>query len=195
MVALSEWQTRAILVLVGVGSFVLLLTLDIMTEQDPITAIDLMVDAATILLTISASVGVVLLTLRVRVQHEERMLLLRDLEIARKEGRHWRSAVQPSLNGVKVELEAQLRRWGMTPAERDVGLLILKGLNHKEIAAVRGTSEATVRQQAQAIYQKAGLPGKTAFSAYFLEDLLAPDGDPDAPATKALDPGTRASLS
>jgi hypothetical protein len=32
-----------------------------------------------------------------------------------------------------------------------------------------------VRQQAQSIYRKAGLPGKTAFSAYFLEDLLPPE--------------------
>ena len=72
-------------------------------------------------------------------------------------------------------MENQFRQWGMTAAERDVGLLILKGLNHKEIAALRGTSEATVRQQAQAIYRKADLPGKTAFSAYFLEDLFASD--------------------
>jgi DNA-binding CsgD family transcriptional regulator len=64
----------------------------------------------------------------------------------------------------------------MTSAEREVGLLILKGLSHKEIAALRATTDATVRQQAQAIYRKAGLPGKTAFSAYFLEDLLVPAG-------------------
>jgi hypothetical protein len=44
---------------------------------------------------------------------------------------------------------------------------------------LRGTSEATVRQQAQSIYQKAELPGKTAFSAYFLEDLFAPGVNPD----------------
>jgi DNA-binding NarL/FixJ family response regulator len=48
-------------------------------------------------------------------------------------------------------------------------------LSHKEIAALRATTEATVRQQAQAIYRKASLPGKTAFSAYFLEDLFAPE--------------------
>ena len=40
---------------------------------------------------------------------------------------------------------------------------------------MRATSDATVRQQAQAIYRKAGLPGKTAFSAYFLEDLFVPE--------------------
>jgi DNA-binding CsgD family transcriptional regulator len=79
-------------------------------------------------------------------------------------------------------MDRQFEEWGMTAAEREVGLLILKGLSHKEIAALRATTEATVRQQAQAIYRKAKLPGKTAFSAYFLEDLLAPDLEvaPDA---------------
>ena len=120
-----------------------------------------------------------------QAQHEEKMTLIKDLEIARKEGQHWRSKVQSKLNGIKVEMEAQFRHWGMTAAERDVGLLILKGLNHKEIAALRGTSEATVRQQAQSIYQKAELPGKTAFSAYFLEDLFAPNVNTDEPQTNS----------
>ena len=72
-------------------------------------------------------------------------------------------------------MDRQFQDWGLTGAEREVGLLILKGLSHKEIAALRATTEATVRQQAQSIYRKAELPGKTAFSAYFLEDLLTPD--------------------
>ncbi|MEQ9639811.1 MAG: hypothetical protein RIM84_07275 [Alphaproteobacteria bacterium] len=50
-----------------------------------------------------------------------------------------------------------------------------KGLRHNEIASLRGTAEATTRPQAQAIYRKAKLPGKTAFCAYSLEDLMATD--------------------
>jgi DNA-binding CsgD family transcriptional regulator len=76
---------------------------------------------------------------------------------------------------LKNGMDQQFEAWGMTAAEREVGLLILKGLSHKEIASLRATTEATVRQQAQAIYRKASLPGKTAFSAYFLEDLFTPD--------------------
>ena len=49
---------------------------------------------------------------------------------------------------------------------------MLKGFSHRELASLRGTTEATVRHQAQAIYQKSGLPGRSAFCAYFLEDLL-----------------------
>jgi DNA-binding CsgD family transcriptional regulator len=78
-------------------------------------------------------------------------------------------------------MDRQFEDWGMTAAEREVGLLILKGLSHREIASLRATTEATVRQQAQAIYRKASLPGKTAFSAYFLEDLFAPEAVADGP--------------
>jgi DNA-binding NarL/FixJ family response regulator len=39
---------------------------------------------------------------------------------------------------------------------------------------VRAGSERTVREHARAIYQKAGLTGRAALSAFFLEDLLAP---------------------
>ena len=77
-----------------------------------------------------------------------------------------------------VELGSAIRRqfeaWQLTSAEQEVGLLLLKGLSHKEIAGVRRTSEATIRQQAAAVYQKAGLSGRAALSAFFLEDLLSP---------------------
>ena len=201
MANLDEWRIRWLLAGVGCGSFVLLLVLEIVTEEDAISPLDLMVDAVTILLTISAAVGVALLAQRLQAQHEEKMSLLRDLKIARAEGEAWRSRVQSNLQGIRLEMERQFQEWGMTAAERDVGLLILKGLNHKEIAALRGTSEATVRQQAQAIYRKADLPGKTAFSAYFLEDLLASDavldGRPAGPARAgfpAPEPGRAADV-
>ena len=137
--------------------------------------LDLAGDAVSILLTIGAAVGVALLLQRLHAQHEEQMALIRDLEIARTEGGGWRSKVQSHLAGLKDAMDQQFQAWGMTAAEREVGLLILKGLSHKEIAALRATSDATVRQQAQAIYRKAGLPGKTAFSAYFLDDLFVPE--------------------
>jgi len=64
----------------------------------------------------------------------------------------------------------------LTPAEREVGLLLLKGLSHKE-AATRATSETTIRQQALAIYRKSGLRNRSELSAFFLEDLLLPVGE------------------
>jgi DNA-binding CsgD family transcriptional regulator len=78
------------------------------------------------------------------------------------------------LRGLGDAIDAQFDRWSLTPAEREIALLLLKGLSHKEIAAVRSASERTVRQQAQAIYAKANLSGRAALSAFFLEDLLLP---------------------
>ncbi|MEE8272094.1 MAG: helix-turn-helix transcriptional regulator [Alphaproteobacteria bacterium] len=183
MNSLSERQIRWILGGVGAGSFALLLTLEVVTETDEVAIVDLVVDALTILLTIAAAGGVVLLVQRMQVQHEEKIALIRDLQIARTEGEAWRSKVQSHLNGFKIEIDNQFEDWGMTVAENEVGLLMLKGLSHKDIAALRGTSEATVRQQAQSIYQRSALPGKSAFSAYFLEDLFAPEAIAVDPAT------------
>ncbi len=179
MVTLSERQTRWILAGLGLGCFMVLLALEIATEGDELEPLDVLVDGVSILLTIGAAVGVALLAQRMQAQHEEKMALLRDLETARAEGNGWRTKVQSHLAGLRTGMDRQFQDWNMTEAEREVGLLMLKGLSHKEIASLRATTEATVRQQAQSIYRKADLPGKTAFSAYFLEDLFAPEAMAD----------------
>ncbi|MDX1401845.1 MAG: hypothetical protein R3245_07985 [Kiloniellales bacterium] len=169
---LSENQIRWLFAGIGILSFSLLLTLEIVTEGDELDLADVAIDGLSLLLTIIAAVGVALLAIRVQSHHEEKLSLMRDLQIARAEGDGWRAKVQSHLAGLKAGMDVQFQDWGMTDAERDVGLLILKGLSHKEIAALRATTEATVRAQAQSIYRKAKLPGKTAFAAYFLEDLF-----------------------
>lgn len=78
------------------------------------------------------------------------------------------------LLGLGLYIKAQFNEWGLTPAEQDVALLLLKGLSMKEIATVRQVGERTTRQQATIIYEKTGLKGRAALSAYFLEDLLLP---------------------
>jgi DNA-binding CsgD family transcriptional regulator len=66
----------------------------------------------------------------------------------------------------------QFSEWQLTGSEIEVGWLLLKGLSLKEIAMVRSTQEKTVRQQASSIYKKAGVSGRHAFSAWFIEDIL-----------------------
>lgn len=61
-----------------------------------------------------------------------------------------------------------------TPTEKQVALLLLKGLGLREAADVLGRSERTVRQHAVAVYKKSGLSGRAELSAFFLEDLLLP---------------------
>ena len=60
----------------------------------------------------------------------------------------------------------------MTQAEMEVGMLMLKGFSHPEIADVRAASERTIRDQARAVYRKSGLARRSELSAFFLEDLL-----------------------
>lgn len=69
-------------------------------------------------------------------------------------------------------IQQQFSDWGLTDSEREVGWLLLKGLSLNEIAVIRDTLAKTVRQQASAIYKKAGVSGRHAFAAWFIEDLL-----------------------
>lgn len=69
-------------------------------------------------------------------------------------------------------VEDRFERWRLTPSERDVGLLALKGLSIAEIAAVRGRSPGTVKAQLGAIYAKAGVTGRPQLISSFVEDLL-----------------------
>jgi DNA-binding CsgD family transcriptional regulator len=98
----------------------------------------------------------------------------RELDRTRAEAQRWSREAQDVLKGLGVAIDGQFDKWGLTPAERAVALLQLKGLRHKEIADLRKTSERTVRQQALSIYRKGGLSGRTDLAAFFLEDLLLP---------------------
>lgn len=123
---------------------------------------------------VMTSVGIALLFKVTGDQHDEHLQVIRDLEIARLQGQRWRSEARLHLDGLGRAIDEQFSRWNLTEAEREVALLLLKGLSTKEIASVRATSERTIREQARSIYTKAGLTGRTALSAFFLEDLLAP---------------------
>jgi DNA-binding CsgD family transcriptional regulator len=91
-----------------------------------------------------------------------------------EDAKRWNREAQDVLQGLGAAIDRQFERWALTPAEREIALLQLKGLRHKEIATLRKTSERTVRQQALAVYRKSGLNGRTDLAAFFLEDLWLP---------------------
>lgn len=173
---MNEWiDPRArvwaiIAVVAGVG---LLLGLELIEEPD-LSAGELLLEVVDILPTVLTSVGVVLLIRVSRRQREEHVKIIRDLELARAQGQRWRNEARGLLRGLGDAIEDQFSRWNLTEAEREVALLLLKGLSHQEIATVRAVSERTVREQARSVYAKGGLPGRAGLSAFFLEDLLAP---------------------
>jgi len=118
--------------------------------------------------------------------------LARDRLVAREAERDaWRRRATALLRGLGEEIDAQFQRWGLTPAEREVALLLLKGLGHKQAAAVLERSERTVRQHAVAVYRKSGLAGRAELSAFFLEDLLLPAAA-EAPPADQTQGGRRA---
>ena len=104
--------------------------------------------------------------------------LARDLRASQAEAMRWRAEAHDLVAGLGALIDRQLVRWGLSTAEKEVALLLLKGLSHKEIGAARGVGEATVRQQAAAIYRKAGISGRHDLAAFFLEDLLLPRQPP-----------------
>jgi DNA-binding CsgD family transcriptional regulator len=179
-----ESRTRVVLVGVGILAFALMLGVEVLTDDEPVRALDLLGDALQMALLVVTSVATALLATRMHSQHEEKLSLIRDLETAKAEGEAWRREAHTHVAGLGMAIEQQFEEWELTSAEREIGLLMLKGFAHKEIAALRGTTNATVRHQAKGIYQKAGVENRAAFCAFFLEDLL-PGNQTEAPPSLA----------
>ena len=70
-------------------------------------------------------------------------------------------------------IETFFDEWGLTSAERDVAIMILKGLDNDSIAQVRKTAAGTVRAQATSIYYKSGTDGRAQFISLLIEEFLA----------------------
>lgn len=98
------------------------------------------------------------------------ILLWRSLH----EAREAREKLRRASSAFAEVLEERFVEWGLSPAERDVALFAIKGLSTSEIAALRTTSEGTVKAQTAAIYRKAGVSGRPQLLSLFIEDLLEP---------------------
>jgi DNA-binding CsgD family transcriptional regulator len=108
-----------------------------------------------------------------------------DSESAERD--RWRASAQHALAGLGRAIDAQFAEWRLTPTEREVALLLLKGYGHKQIAGLTDRSERTVRQHAGVVYDKSGLRGRAELSAFFLQDLMLPDDERAALPTAASD--------
>jgi DNA-binding CsgD family transcriptional regulator len=173
MTELIDPRARAWAIAAVIGGVALLLLLERIEEPD-LTGLDMLMEVVGLVPMVMTSVGVALLFRITSRQRDEHVKVIRDLELARAQGQRWRSEARTYLDGLGQAIEGQFSRWNLTEAEREVALLSLKGLSHKEIATVRAVSERTVREQARSVYAKSGLTGRAGLSAFFLEDLLAP---------------------
>jgi DNA-binding CsgD family transcriptional regulator len=157
--------------------FLSLVGLETIKSDEPFSIVEFSSDLFEMALLALAVVATSYFAQELRQMRSERNDLLSKLSAARADGEKWRSAARVHIDGLGSAIRLQFADWRLTAGEGDVAFLMLKGLSHKEIAEVRNSSAATVRQQAAAIYGKSGLSSRAELAAYFLEDLFSSDGD------------------
>jgi DNA-binding NarL/FixJ family response regulator len=96
-----------------------------------------------------------------------------SLVSSRAESDEWRRRSDAALSGLRQAIDDQFVKWQLTPTEREIAVLLLQGLGHKQIAGRTKRSERTVRQHAVTIYHKSGLQGRAELAAFFLEGLVS----------------------
>lgn len=113
------------------------------------------------------------------------MFGVRELSRSHDLLRSHETALAAASGALAEVIDAEFTEWRLTPAERDIGMLALKGFDTAEIAQLRGAAQGTVRAQMTSIYAKSGVSGRAQFAAHFVEDLLAGGVRRDSPAPKA----------
>ena len=117
---------------------------EVLAEEGEATSVfEFILDTLEKGLLIIGAGGVFLLVKNSAEQQREHTKLLEQLEVARIEGENWRRSAQNYLTGVGEEIEKQFQTWGLSDAEREVALFMIKGLSHKEIAELLNISEGT----------------------------------------------------
>ena len=163
---------------IAAGLFVALFTMEQLSSKEKFDLVGFSLDVVEMALLVGAVATTAFVSTQTRDMRLERLELVEDLAHAQRESAHWREAARVHVAGLGQAIAAQFRLWGLTEAEADVAGMMLKGLAHKEIAALRSCSEATVRQHATTVYRKSGLSSRSQLTAFFLEDLLPSTADP-----------------
>ncbi|MGD9981901.1 MAG: helix-turn-helix transcriptional regulator [Hyphomonadaceae bacterium] len=172
-------------VAIGTAAVLLLLTPSIVefaTGEATFNATGIAVELFETLTMAATLFAVVLLVNELRQMRKDRASLVNDLARSRQESLMWRENAKTLVEGAREAIDRQFEAWQFTPAEKDIATLILKGCSHKQIADIRKSTATTVRQQAQAIYRKSGLEGRSELAAYFLDAILH---QPDDEAVRA----------
>ncbi len=132
------------------------------------------------LVILLATLGIAFLLRMIRRRMQEVDILRQQLKTTRKDLGDLNKKMNQFIRDARTEasheyseaIQVQLTLWDFTPSEKEIALLLLKGLSFEEIARVRAAKEKTVRQQASAIYRKSSLTGRHEFAAWFFEDFL-----------------------
>ena len=74
--------------------------------------------------------------------------------------------------GLTREIEKQFNSWQLTPSEKEVAWLILKGISYSDIAKVKDISKRTVDQHSGSIFKKSNSSNRHEFVSGFIEEIL-----------------------
>ena len=166
-------QKDILVVIVILAATVVLTSIDVIADlSEGSSWLHVSIEVSVIIL---ASISSLLLIKRVAHELKEKIRLqkvsLQETQIALE---RYRKEAQALLNGLAVQIDKQFSHWNLSEAEKDIGLMLIKGLSLKEIAEARNVKEKTIRQQCLSLYRKSGLAGRAELAAFFLEDLLLP---------------------
>ena len=161
--------TAVLLILALSGGLALL---DQWWEAEPFSRGDFAFDLLEQALLLAAVAAVAWVVVGLRDVRGVQAALRDDVDRAIALGEGWAAGNREALDDLSAAIGRQFEAWSLTSAEADIAGLLLKGASLREIAALRRTSEATIRQQAQSVYRKSGLGGRRELAAYFLEALF-----------------------
>lgn len=126
-----------------------------------------------IILIILSSAIFVFLVNDIKQRSKQAQLLVQQLKVSRAHSDNLSKKVIETKAQFFDGIAEQFELWKLTKTEKEVALLLVKGLSNYEIAEVRGKSEKTICHQASAVYKKAKVTGRHELAALFFEELIA----------------------
>jgi DNA-binding NarL/FixJ family response regulator len=111
-----------------------------------------------------------------RLFNKEKVLkesIQKDLISTQNEAEKWKNKSDYLVKSYREFIDKEFTKWKLSKSEQEVAALLLQGMSSKDIATRRSTSDRTIRNQCQVIYQKSNLKGKNELMAYFLKQVLS----------------------
>ncbi len=117
-------------------------------------------------------IGVATLWFKWLFTKKENLRFNSDTKKLKKDLAEYKAKTKELSQGLSEKIMIQFNDWQLTKSEKDIALLLLKGLSIREISEIRATSEKTIKLHCTHLYQKSNLSGRADLSAFFLEDIL-----------------------
>ena len=115
-------------------------------------------EICTLMTLVGLCVGMYFIARSYRLAASNTRYLVKQLDAAR-------GAFQSGIDGY-------FEQWGLSEAEKNIALLIIKGMIISEIAEIRQTKQSTIKTQSSAIYKKAGVSSRAQLVSSLIEELF-----------------------